>query len=124
MLPEIQIKADSQISVSGLLEQYPHLLHTYCVGLIHTALFFLHPHVTAYINIGGFDIYLTNAEILIGCLVCLKDDFFKIIQSRKERTSSYSFGGYHDFVAIKEGEITIIEPFGMAGKDTDKIASC
>jgi len=54
----------------------------------------------------------------------LKDDFFKIIQSRKERTSSYSFGGYHDFVAIKEGEITIIEPFGMAGKDTDKIASC
>jgi len=61
---------------------------------------------------------------LIGCLVCLKDDFFKIIQSRKERTSSYSFDGYYDFVAIKEGEITIIEPFGMAGKDTDKIASC
>lgn len=126
LLPNIKVVANAQISVSGLSNQYPHVLAISQIGTKHTATFFLHPHISAHVKAGRFDIYLTNAEILIGCIVILKDDFFKIIQSRKERISNYSFKGYYDFVSIRESETTFIESLdiGEEGKDTDKIASC
>ena len=126
LLPDIKVEAMSSISVTGLPAQNQYMLAIDKIGPLCTATFFLHPHITAHVSVGKFDIYLTNTEIIIGCLVWLKDDFFKITQSQKERISNYTFKGYYDFVSIREGETTFIESLdiGEEGKDTDKIASC
>jgi hypothetical protein len=125
LLPEIRVETLLlPISVSGLSEQYPHSMNVDMTGATYVASFFLHPHITAHVKADKFDIYLTNAEVLIGCLVCLKDDFFKVTQSIKERISSYTSLGHYDFVHISEGETAIIESFGLGEeRATDKHAS-
>ena len=121
LLPEIKVEADVRMKVFGLSNEYPHFLAMEQIGDNHIVTFFLHPHITAYIKAGNFDIYLTNTEIVIGCLVCHKGDPFRIKQSRKEIISTSSDNGYHAFVSIGN-ETTVVEALYTV-KDTDKIAS-
>ena len=121
LLPEIEVTADAYINISGLPDDIPHFLRFEREGEKYVALFFLHPHVTAHVNAGDFDIYLTSDDTLIGCFICSKSGYFKVSQ-RKERIARYSPYSYYDFCIIVDDETTAIETIEK-DRETDKHVS-
>lgn len=101
-LPAIDIISDERIRISGLANN-PTVKKK---KGIFTAAFVLREATSVVIIVDGFSVYLMNADTTVTCFISNKTNYFRIIQSGKEKLSDYSPQGYY-YAFTSIGQITV-----------------